>query len=75
MRADVDIPAAAELMMALNEGILLLSVAGMREVSLEALKPAYLALLDAGLASPDRSMFPTTEPLGSRNGTHFKGGA
>jgi AcrR family transcriptional regulator len=75
VRADVDIRASAELMMALNEGILLLSVAGMREVPLEALKPAYVALLNAGLATPDRSLFPTTEPVGSRNGTHPKGGA
>jgi len=82
VRADVDIPAAAELMMALNEGILLLSVAGLRKVELEALKPAYVAFLNAGLASPDHSMF---SPAGSanvahastntRNGTNHEGGS
>jgi TetR/AcrR family transcriptional regulator, transcriptional repressor of aconitase len=72
IRADVDTNAAAELMMMLNEGILLLSVAGLREVSLEQLKPAYLALLNAGLSSPSSAMF--SLPL-TRNGTHSKGGA
>src|SRR5207248_9512877 len=52
IRDDVDIDAAAELMMCLNDGILLMSVAGLRSVSLEALKPAYLSLLNAGLSSP-----------------------
>jgi len=75
VRADVDVSAAAELMMALNEGILLLSVAGLRQVPLDALKPAYIALLNAGLCSPDQSMFPISEPVGSRNGTHPKGGS
>ena len=57
IRTDVDIDAAAELMMALNEGILLLSVAGLRTVSLETLKPAYLALLDRGLSEPTNHLF------------------
>jgi AcrR family transcriptional regulator len=82
VRADVDIAAAAELMMALNEGILLLSVAGVRQVSLEALKPAYIALLDAGLATPDRSLFHAATPTANGtltaaaapNGAHPKGG-
>jgi AcrR family transcriptional regulator len=81
VRDDVDIHAAAELMMALNEGILLLSVAGLRSVSLEALKPAYVALLDAGLSSPNHTMFPPAAPANGalvhpaepRNGTHRKG--
>jgi AcrR family transcriptional regulator len=80
VRSDVDINAAAELMMALNEGIVLLSVAGLRRVPLEALKPAYIALLDAGLASPDRSLFPHSTPTEvvsastTTNGTHPQGG-
>ena len=45
VRSDVDVAAAAELMFALNEGILLLTVAGLRKVDLEALKPAYVSLL------------------------------
>ena len=49
VRDDVDVDAAAELMMMLNEGILLMSVVGLRKVSLDALKPAYLALLNTGL--------------------------
>jgi AcrR family transcriptional regulator len=76
VRPDVDIDAAAELMMALNEGIFLLSVAGLRKVDLEALKPAYLSLLNAGLSSPTSSMF-TALPapaLATTNG-HPTGGA
>ncbi len=84
VRADVDVPAAAELMMALNEGILLLSVAGLRQVDLEALKPAYIAFLNTGLAAPDHSMFSpagsvngaiTSTPAGTRNGTNHEGGS
>src|SRR5258708_6293551 len=39
VRADVDVPAAAELMMALNEGILLLSVARLRRAACSARAP------------------------------------
>jgi AcrR family transcriptional regulator len=84
VRVDVDVHAAAELMMALNEGIVLLSVTGLRRVPLEALKVAYLAFLDSGLASPDHSLFPSVGPAhgavaaaaaAPRNGTHPKGGS
>ena len=84
VRLDVNIHAAAELMMALNEGIVLLSVIGLRRVPLEALKVAYLALLDAGLASPDHTLFPSVGKTNGtvaaavavpRNGTHPKGGS
>lgn len=74
VRADVHVPAAAELMMALNEGILLLSVAGLRRIDLDALKPAYVSLLNAGLSSPDHSMFPKT-PTGSADGTNVLAGS
>jgi AcrR family transcriptional regulator len=57
VRADVEVEAAAELMMALNEGIVLLSVVGVRKVGLEELKRAYLSLLNAGLSHPTSSMF------------------
>jgi AcrR family transcriptional regulator len=84
VRVDVDVHAAAELMMALNEGIVLLSVTGLRRVPLEALKLAYLAFLDSGLASPDHSLFPSVGPAhgavaaaaaAPRNGTHPEGGS
>jgi AcrR family transcriptional regulator len=82
VRADVDVPAAAELMLALNEGILLLAVAGLREIDLATLKPAYISLLNSGLASPDRSMFSPAgsasaafASVGTRNGTHHEGGS
>jgi AcrR family transcriptional regulator len=82
VRRDVDIQAAAELMMSLNEGILLLSATGLRHVPLDALKVAYVALLDAGLASPDQSIFPSVGSANGvlvaadpRNGTHLKGGS
>jgi AcrR family transcriptional regulator len=76
IRPDVDINAAAELMMALNEGILLLSVAGIRTVSLDALKPAYLALLNRGLSDPANQLFTSAGAhAASTNGTHHPGGA
>ena len=69
IRADVDIDAAAELMLALNEGILLLSATGLRSVNLEALKSAYLSLLNNGLSDPAnfKNLF-VLQP--ARNGHH-----
>jgi AcrR family transcriptional regulator len=60
VRDDVDIEATAELMMALNEGILLLSVAGLRRAELGALKNAYFSFLSNGLCSPSGSLFSGT---------------
>jgi AcrR family transcriptional regulator len=77
VRDDVDVDAAAELMMALNEGIVLLSVVGVRKVGLETLKPAYLSLLNAGLSYPTSSMF-TALPapaLPTTTNGHHTGGA
>jgi AcrR family transcriptional regulator len=76
LRSDVDIAASVELMLALNEGILLLSAAGLRKVDLEALKPAYVSLLDRGLANPTRPVFAPTEAAvtASVNGTQHTGG-
>ena len=54
VRTDIDVDAAAELLMALNEGILMLSVSGVRQVSLEALKAAYATFVDRGLANPSK---------------------
>jgi hypothetical protein len=68
IRADLDIEAAAELMMGLNEGILLLSVAGLRRAQLDDLKRAYIAFLNNGLGSPNGSLF-------SRNGSYQNGTA
>jgi AcrR family transcriptional regulator len=83
VRPDVDIGAAAELMMALNEGILLLSVAGLRQVPLPTLKQAYIALLNAGLSSPNHALFSSATPVpsaapidgarASTNGAYHKG--
>jgi protease II len=70
IRADVDVNAAAELMLALNEGILLLSVSGLRNLSLDALKPAYLSLLNNGLSDPSNALF-VLQP--ARNGHHTGG--
>jgi AcrR family transcriptional regulator len=74
LRADVDLDAAAELMMALNEGILLLSVAGLRRVPLESLKVAYTAFLNAGLGGPNGFLIPSTPEAppnaASPNGIH-----
>jgi AcrR family transcriptional regulator len=67
VRKDVDVDSAAELMLALNEGILLLSVGGLRTATLEALKPAYISLLNNGLSDPSNSLF-VLQP--TRNGHH-----
>jgi AcrR family transcriptional regulator len=74
VRPDVDVDATAELLLALNEGIVLLSVSGLRELPLEVLKPAYQAFLDAALTVPDRSMFPPAAPTAARAATLVKGG-
>lgn len=75
VRDDVDVDAAAELMLALNQGILLLSAAGLRHESLEALKPAYLSLLNTGLSSPTNPFVAADEPAlsASSNGIHHNG--
>jgi AcrR family transcriptional regulator len=81
IRADLDLDAAVDLMMSLNEGIVLMSVAGLRQVPLDRLKLAYVALLNSGFSAPDRPAFPyaaadaalvSASPL---NGAHPKGGS
>jgi AcrR family transcriptional regulator len=72
VRADVDVSGASELMMALNEGILLLSVAGLRRVPLDQLKAAYISLLDCGLSNPQQPLFVSASA--HRNGAHLQGG-
>lgn len=65
---DVDADATAELLMALSEGILLLHVAGVQRVPHEALKAAYVALLDRGLAARPAQLFSAPPRLTSTNG-------
>ena len=60
-------------MLSLNEGILLLSASGVLSVSLEALKPAYLALLNSGLSDP--TSFKTLFVLPSNPNGHHTGDA
>ena len=62
LRPDVDVTAAAELLMALNEGIMTLHVAGIRTASLESLKSAYVALLNQGLARADNVFVAPANP-------------
>src|SRR5207253_2698920 len=76
LRADIDPDAAAELLMALNEGIVLLSVAGLRAGSLDSLKTAYVLFVNAALGASGHSPF-IAEPIlpaAMRNGTHHSGG-
>ena len=75
VRGDVDVNAAAELMLALNQGLLLLSAAGLRGESLEALKPAYLSFLNTGLSGPTSPFVAALEPAptANSNGTHHNG--
>ena len=56
LREDVDVTAAAELILALDDGILLHHVSGVQPIEIENLKQTYIALLDSGLASAGRSL-------------------
>ena len=58
IRDDIDLDATVDVMTALNEGIVLLTVAGLGQVSLERLKAAYVATLNRGLSQSDHSAFP-----------------
>jgi AcrR family transcriptional regulator len=62
LRPEVDVTAAAELLMALNEGVMTLHVAGIRTASLDALKSAYVALLNQGLANAERAFVAAPDP-------------
>ncbi len=73
IRQDADVEATAELMMALNEGILLMTVAGLRRTQLDALKDAYVAFLNNGLGSPTGSLF-SRNGAAHQNGTALPGG-
>ena len=61
LRPDVDIEAAAELILALDDGIILHHVSGVQPIATELLKRAYIALLDGGLASPAQSLVAPAE--------------
>lgn len=63
LRADVDIPAAAELILALDDGIMLHHVSGVQPIPVDTLKRAYIALLDSGLANPAGSLVAPTESI------------
>jgi AcrR family transcriptional regulator len=58
IRTDLDLDATVDVMMALNEGIVLLSVTGLRNVSLDRLKRTYVAVLNRGLSNADHPAFP-----------------
>lgn len=60
LRPDVDVDAAAELLMAMNDGILMHHVQGVITVSREALKAAYIQLFNTGLATPAQPFMPAT---------------
>ena len=71
IRADVDIEPAVELMMALNEGLLVLSVAGLSQVPIDRLKAAYVSFLDQGLGSTSSALFSApSSPASAANGAH-----
>jgi AcrR family transcriptional regulator len=77
IRQDVDVPATAELLMALNEGILTMSVAGVASVPRDALKAAYINLINGGLAASSKQfLIPAPTPASDSvpvlvsNGSH-----
>ena len=61
LRSDVDLAAAAELILALNDGIMMHHVSGVQTIPLEELKGAYIALLDSGLRAGS-SLVASTDP-------------
>jgi AcrR family transcriptional regulator len=69
LRADVDIEPAVELMMALNEGLLMMRVAGLSQLQVNRLKDAYVSFLESGLGSPSSSMF-SLAAAQPRNGSY-----
>jgi AcrR family transcriptional regulator len=56
LRTDIDVTAAAELILALDDGLMMHHVSGVQPVPLDALKRAYVALLDRGLAAAAGSL-------------------
>jgi AcrR family transcriptional regulator len=65
LRPDVDVPAVAELLMALHDGLMMLHLSGVRTVPLDALRAAYVALVNTGLSSPNQAFL---IPLPTTNG-------
>jgi len=61
LRSDVDIASAAELILALDDGLMMHHVSGVQPLALDILKRTYIALLDSGLASPAGSLVATPE--------------
>lgn len=55
VRPDIDITVAAELILALDDGIMMHHVSGVQPIPIADLKRAYIALLDSGLAPPAKS--------------------
>jgi len=56
LRPDINVAAAAELILALDDGIMLHHVSGVQSIPVEELKRAYVAFLDRGLAGPAGSL-------------------
>jgi AcrR family transcriptional regulator len=70
LREDVDTSAAAELILALGDGIMLHHVSGVQPIAVDILKRTYIALLDSGFASPGGSLVApaASEPAAAANG-------
>lgn len=64
LRPDVDIAAAAELLMALNDGLLTHQASGLQPIPLESLKEAYVAFVTNALAASPAQAQP--DPLRRR---------
>lgn len=64
LRADLDVPSATALLMALNDGLFMHHVQGVQSVSRDSLKAAYVSLVNRWLANP-RHPFLLVEELSS----------
>lgn len=70
LRPELDEAAVAELILALDDGILMHHVSGVQPIPLDRLERAYFALLNDGLATPSGSFLgvplPAPAPVNSR---------
>ncbi len=62
LRPDLDVPVATAMLMALNDGLFMHHVQGFQPVPREALKAAYVSLVNRWLANPRRPFLVDEEP-------------
>jgi AcrR family transcriptional regulator len=61
VRADVDDEAVAQLVLALDDGLLMHHVSGVQSIAADRLERAYICLLNNGLATPSAAFLDTSD--------------